>query len=457
MREEAKSFLAGLLRISINDLEEALRAKDGYVLRRMKKLGGGYRHLAIPPKQLRNVQRRILNNIIRHIPITPGRFHGFTRKHSIVSNAKQHLEHKLDYVLTLDLENAFGNVNESWFKEKIVENFLDSLRTLHAIRRFRKERSVHLRFAHCPRYDPDTFEKLFCRECERLAEEAKRLDDAMFEHTFRVRDVAQALWKIDHSRRLVSLFREWLRSIRGTGIPAMPRQLPLFSAFYQRQLEPLQFEMLLRHMLELLAELCFYNGSLPQGAPTSPYLLNLALCYSGLPTRLNHLSNDLADAEGLKRLPETLKQIEKWAMIPGWKKWRMMPVWRGIWAFEFSFYADDITFSSPYSFGDRPFAPKDERTMKEVIIDTIEASGPFKVNRRKIRTYNWHSEYPLVTGLRLAPRGIALSKQRIRWLRSFLHHAYNDPERQAEVKGHLAYLVMVYGGKDRFPRQLFKS
>lgn len=436
--DKAKTFLAGLLQISTEVLERALEATDGYAQYRKRKRSGGYRTLSVPPEPLRSVQRRILRRVLclYHTSLHYS-IHGFRRGHSIVSNAQGHAAYKKPYVLRLDLENAFDNVREEHFRT-FFRIFLQDAALLPAWHQNNFARRMHVRRDHADGGWPE--ERPDCAMCGQFGWKKHALWNA-----FAIKDIGGS----PHLSALVNRFmraksderhwkeyRDWLRT-------AQNGQMSFFD-------EP-EFVTLFGKAFELLLKLCFHRGVLPQGAPTSPYLLNLAIAFSQLPQRLEKLSSKImvcADSGSFlrerERICRTRVHCEKLPL-----KWdelaRVSQQFRG------TFYADDITFSSSYSFNERPFS-SDKRTVKEMIIACIEEDGRFKVNRKKTKMYNRHKEHPLVTGLRLSPKGIRLPKKKVRWYRSFFRHAQGNPEREAEVKGHIAFLKMVYG--EKFPRQL---
>ena len=93
--------------------------------------------------------------------------------------------------------------------------------------------------------------------------------------------------------------------------------------------------------VRLLLELTTHDGELPQGAPTSPYLLNLALCHTGMLARIEQVC-----ASREERIP-----------------------------FAVSVYVDDIIVSS--------LKDKISDLSVRKLIEAIEADGWFKVNRDK--------------------------------------------------------------------------
>lgn len=93
--------------------------------------------------------------------------------------------------------------------------------------------------------------------------------------------------------------------------------------------------------VHLLLKLTTLNGRLPQGAPTSPYLLNVALTWTGMARRVADVCNGYSSP------------------------------------LQFSFYSDDITVSS------RKMIISDRAINR--LITAIEKDGNFKVNYDKTR------------------------------------------------------------------------
>lgn len=227
----------------------------------------------------------------------------------------------------------------------------------------------------------------------------------------------------------------------GNGIDGgfVQRIPPGDSCGFLRRWRPKSLSNFLKEFLYLLLTLAFHNGSLPQGAPTSPFLLNCSLWFSGMVARFTTLSGEmwwLMTAEQKKDFPE-------------WMQWFF---WR---RFLFTAYADDLTFSSPRSFGEMPFAERgDMRTVKGMIISAIESNGLYRINAEKTRDFSRKKEYPLIAGIRITWKRVGLPKKEIRRLRSFVHHANQsqDPKVQAQLQGWRAYLQMIYG--ESIPKQL---
>jgi len=74
----------------------------------IKKRSGGFREILAPYPALLEMQNWIYNNILKKISVSPYS-HGFTRKKSIITNAKIHLNQK--ELLKLDLKDFFPSIN----------------------------------------------------------------------------------------------------------------------------------------------------------------------------------------------------------------------------------------------------------------------------------------------------------------------------------------------------------
>lgn len=411
--QEAKHFLARLLQLPLEELDRALRAE--YMEIFIPKRNGGKRQISIPEPTLKKVQRRILKRIL-YRTFSPIAIKGFRPGGSVVSNAHLHLsmvrERKNSlvryvppYVLRVDLKDAFGTVSNALFeqfKDKFCQRILGTQELFRA----------KIRLATHRRYENHYWDS-GCPQCKELL---LKIDDRSSENI-----VDQFLKQVLKSKKdpgLRKLYYSWLRNSKPEG------QLELFSEWETS----FNFQDLVRETINIFIKLCFHNGSLPQGAPTSPYLLNLAIQYSGLLDRLYEIEGRLGDPLCIG--PEDLNKL-----------------------FVFSIYADDITFSSSVSFRSRPFE-NDHRTLRDIIVNEIEKDGIWKVNDTKTREYHFKKEMPMVTGLRLTPNGPILPKKKIRYLRSFFHHNRNSTDQAiiAKLNGWRGYLRMIYG--DNLPKQL---
>ena len=171
--------------------------------------------------------------------------------------------------------------------------------------------------------------------------------------------------------------------------------------------------------IEHLVTLTTYQGALPQGAPTSPFLLNLVLSHLKIPENISRQLNEEAYDHAL------------------------------------SIYADDIVISTKKEI---------TRDMLGKLISTIEASGTFTVNREKTIQSKRRQIDPLITGLRVAKRfnsrggrinnKVIVPKKKILAIRSLIHQATIDPsaDKDNRVAGYIAFLKGVYPKPEGYPK-----
>jgi hypothetical protein len=171
---------------------------------------------------------------------------------------------------------------------------------------------------------------------------------------------------------------------------------------------------------EIFLRCVLHRGRLPQGAPTSPYLLNLVL-----------------NAEGILFRIEDACLKAKVGMV------------------NISIYADDISIT---------LFKKPSQELVDGIIAAIEEGGKLKVNRKKVRI-NSHKHAPHeITGVKIIvdDEGIihaTISQKRRNELRGMIHRAamlmqegkqlINDVDgfTVEVIRGHISWLNMVYCGK----------
>jgi hypothetical protein len=169
----------------------------------------------------------------------------------------------------------------------------------------------------------------------------------------------------------------------------------------------------------LLIQLTTFNQTLPQGAPTSPFLFYLAITQSGL-----------------------LEKVEK--LLP--QKWKI------------SCYIDGFVISGP--------KPLNLET-KEKIFKTIEEFG-FRINQKKIYQFDCRQGAPLICGIRVDGKGrISLPKKKIKKWRGIIHRAIleTDPFTieylTGKVEGFISSIRPIYGEnlppQIEKPYQLFQS
>jgi RNA-directed DNA polymerase len=148
-----------------------------------------------------------------------------------------------------------------------------------------------------------------------------------------------------------------------------------------------------RKVASVLARLCTFRGTLPQGSPTSPKLANLT-CYR-MDTRLAALSD--------------ARQIV------------------------YTRYADDMSFSAK--------SPVPLIKTKNLIVNIIRECG-FRVNGKKTRLLGSRGAL-LVTGLVVGETDVGIGRERLRMLRAQIHRAglAQDHHALASVQGWLDFVA----------------
>ena len=88
---------------------EIIKSKERfYNIIKIPKRKTGYRNLTIPVKNLKTIQRWILDNILYNIKISEHST-GFTPHKGIIENARPHVNK--EYVIKLDIKNFFDNID----------------------------------------------------------------------------------------------------------------------------------------------------------------------------------------------------------------------------------------------------------------------------------------------------------------------------------------------------------
>lgn len=137
----------------------------------------------------------------------------------------------------------------------------------------------------------------------------------------------------------------------------------------------------LEYFSEIVAKLATLSGFLPQGSPTSPYLFNLVLVWSGIVREINRLCQG---------------------------------------RYTFSVYADDIIISSAKN-------PLSSGFVKEAI-SAIESAGCFKINREKVKVNFLKYKAHLITGISVSRSRngsivFTLPQKKLKKWRGIIHRA----------------------------------
>jgi retron-type reverse transcriptase len=149
-----------------------------------------------------------------------------------------------------------------------------------------------------------------------------------------------------------------------------------------------------KEMCVLLTNLCVFKGGLPQGAPTSPKLSNLVCA------KLDARIQGYAGPKGIV----------------------------------YTRYADDMTFSART-------AQKIQKT--KLFIGTIINDEGFKINRSKTKVCGTKRQKK-ITGLVLSENRVGIGREKLREIRSKLHHLFIDRSTDySHVNGLLSFTYSV--------------
>ena len=165
---------------------------------------------------------------------------------------------------------------------------------------------------------------------------------------------------------------------------------------------------------DVVTQLCTRDGSLPQGAPTSGYILNLVCA------RLDRLIYGVAQRSGLPRVKYTR-------------------------------YADDLTITSSSR---EPIPPELIEELRRVVV-----TAGFRVNPHKVHTHTDVQKAIVICGVRLHNGALALPKSSLRRYRAQITSAARQSpqelseETRHQLKGVLSFLRSIYPAP---PRPLIK-
>lgn len=347
-----EALLAGVVGYRLEELHEVINPKCvWYEPRRKIKKSGGFRTLWVPHKALKQFQNRFLHYFLYRL-LDRGfidiRIRGFIPKSSHVRNASFHARPETAFTVRLDLKDAFPSVR--------VEQVRSALQAV-----IEKELSLYMEI-----------------ERERRAGGVKRIRSYPNPPLFAWKKV------------------KWFRRIFKGGKP--------WSSFDPQKVG--------EEFLQAILPLVTLKGAIPQGAPTSPFLLNLVLSHEGIPEKMYH-----------------------------WFRERGTDV-------RFSIYADDFTISS---------ATPITKEAVEGCMEMIEQETKFRFNREKICFFDRRQGAPLVTGLRLVriPEGsksqrrvgdmVSVPKRKLRKIRGLIYRAIIEEKLRVKAKGYVDYLHGIYG------------
>jgi len=377
-----KLLLAGVLRWERKQVEKVIAHRDDYHKILIPKKHGK-RTIYTPYPILKQFQRRFLKYFLYrtlHRNWMNRNIMGFMPKKSIGDNAHKHLRPEMRFVYSFDFKNAFPSIT-----------------------------SKHL---------GKMFEEIFFEE---INEYARVVADRKIAGNKQIRFPNPPLF----SSRKVKWFRKMFN--------------PPSEYIGAHQVDP---HIVVHEFVAEIIPLLTYQGKLPQGAPTSPYLLNMVVSRSRI----------------LENIQNSLREMGIGCTI--------------------SIYADDITISSARAL---------PRPAIEKIHDIVEATGIFHLHPQKTRCYKRDRGAPLVTGLRVVRYKptklqrdliyraaenkpwdkiarpiyetpmwgktgkvniiltVSLPKKTIKKIRGLIYRAIFQPKLRPMIEGQIAYLRSIYG------------
>ena len=359
--------LGKILKLNEEEIINALSLTKDYKIVKVPKKRGGYRTLYIPPEPLKKIQKRILKYLLYRMFFKE---YGIYREISSLRHAKEHRYSK--WVFQFDLKDAFSSINVSHIKEILQNEFLTEL---------------------------NDFE-ISLKDLEKAKKDLEKAKEQ--------NDEAEISFMKDFLNR-----RE--KEIRAS----------IFSPiFYSREWVLPQKEAIAQGLADLVLELTTYQGILPQGTPTAPFLFYLTLVKGGLIEKLNSVCRP-SSLESESQDPSLSESQDRYK-------------------FHLSVYVDNFVISAQ--------KPIPSQIQKE-IFKIIEKFG-LEINPKKNR-HERISHGPIITGLRILPEGkVVLPKRKVRKIRGLIHRAIFDPSLRPKVQGIMASLRPIYG--TNLPSQIEK-
>ena len=379
----ASKLIADLLGLKASELNIIYEYRNSYSTKKIAKRNGKLRTINEPHAVLKMFQSRFLKRWLYRIyfrGFLDGHIYSFLPERSAIKNVRAHTKGNARYIIKLDLKDAFPSITSSLLSSALI----------WAVNR-------ELKFL---RNDLPELRKWYGRGHERKCAYPR---NPLFPY------------------KRVAWFRKLIKNEK-----AKERVDDIISQFVFR-----------------LVPLLTYEGSLPQGAPTSPFLLNLVISYLALNNRIKHYLK----SQGYSSLVTV--------------------------------YCDDFTIST-------------SRLPNYELIAGLEAEierTGLKINRAKTKVFDRRQIAPLIMGLRLTKttlsgdeikplftklpvtRGarkrynkggkwqlneVAVPKKYLRQTRAMMHNLARQPQDDkliATVKGRLSYIISVYGRRN-LPNQL---
>lgn len=322
-------LLAQSIGISQKMLRDAYMARESYVVHRIKKRSGGFRVIHEPPELLKYVQKRILDGIFYPLlrnDCIDARMFGFLPHRSIADNAYTHTKQPWNFLYKLDLKDAFPSITAA--------DIAVALRTI-----ILKNTQENI--------------DVFYEEEEKRNERISQND----------RNKRHFYGKVHSEAYKIYVFS--FKSLIGRNPETVWFRKMLLGSDQERA----EAQLLTIQVMDMITDLCTLpSGVLPQGAPTSGFVLTLVATHTSL----------------LQIVQDALYDL-------------------GAHQVQVSMYADDIAFSTMKKIGWNDM---------QKIIERIEKIGVWKINRSKIYEYSRNSTGPIVCGIRIGRYHISTEKQK---------------------------------------------
>lgn len=351
--------LSQLLEVSQEKIILALQERDHYKLRQKKKKTGGYRLICAPPENLKFIQHLILDKLFYQInqnkywakkQYIDYRISGL-RYGGICYNGNLHIHKMYRFAYQLDLKDAFPSIRSIDFVPALRHFLLTELETYQAyVDELTAKENVKIVLPAGIGYSR--------RKHSRTSYKDRDYGKFTREKIARTKRY-QCPWFFNEKT-------DWFRTRL---------------VHENESVRTKMFEIAI-DLVELIGNLCSLpTGNLPQGAPTSPFLLALTQSYLGL----CNISKEFGKRNTL------------------------------------SIYVDDICVTS------------EKRLSKDDInevIKKIEKKSCFKINRKKIRFFDRHKVDPLICGIRLG-KAVIKSEEDIGKFSSF-HWSFSCYEKKTK-------------------------
>jgi hypothetical protein len=342
-KSEAFKLLASVLGFSKEDLVEVFDHSESYTLRRIEKKTGGFRNTYEPDEPLKKAQYRILyflkklerrkkhyktsykkerdvayQDALKHT--IEAQAFGSLKKGPMSKAVSVHTELDANFLLKLDLKDAYPSVTKERLEEILLKIFLDDCHSYYYAykneifrkRRYALQEELLAGQGRPPQEDDyvDSNLRWGHPDLEKQMEEYQKAKEVyihganLFLRLHFFDDVATVeTWRYSKFGNEIDLFPKhtYLQSPH-VHFPLFPsNSCPAIRGHIRRSVKNKEYFVtenflnLMRCFTKYLVELITYRGKTPQGAPTSSLLLHLALSELGIIWRINQLCKMFKD------------------------------------------------------------------------------------------------------------------------------------------------------------------